>query len=100
MIGWEEIPIRFTVERRKDIATGKLTWHLMLKDLSREGSVRYICGEWDHEPTIAEVDAVTFATKQGISFMTTHLAVERRRVEVFMPKIRVRVVEEKKEVPE
>lgn len=94
MTGWEEIKVRFYVKPHRKVDDDELSWYLVVKDVDKKDSGGTVCQWWDHEPTPEEIESATFAVKQGIQFMTLHLAVERRRVEVYMPKIRVRVVDE------
>ena len=100
MTGWEEINVKFRVDTFDYNSLGKGSgWCLLLKDTGKEGGASTICQRWDHEPTQDEIDTAIFAVKQGMSFVTLHLACERppRRVEVLMPKIRVNIVDETEE---
>ena len=98
MTGWEEINVRFYVDKfdYSEIDGGS-GWCLLLKDVDKEGGASTICQRWNHEPTQEEVYDATFAARQGMSFITLHLACERppRMVEVLMPRIRVNIVDKK-----
>jgi hypothetical protein len=95
--GWEQINIRFTVGTY-DFSSidGDSGWHLVLRNTDRPDGGGFIVQRWDHKPGKEEIDNIIFAVKQGIGFITTHLAVERppRHVEVIMPRIRIEVIDE------
>jgi hypothetical protein len=95
MTGWEELNIRFHVKQSKHVDTGVPRWILIMSHNEREGG--FIVGRWDHDPSKEEIEKARFAAIQGANFLTSHLACERpqRKVEVIMPRIRMKIVEEK-----
>ena len=100
MVGREEIKVAFDVKRKdKESDDGHRShWYMVMRDTDRQGFGGHIVQRWDHEPTEKEIEAVKFAVRQGVSFITTHIAVsERRYVQVAMPRISMEIVEQEEQ---
>lgn len=98
MIGQEEINIKFYVNRFDHTEIGgDIGWSLIVTNSDKVGGGGLVVQRWDHDPTQDEITNVTFAVKQGMSFITLYLACESptRCVEVVMPRIRINVVDKK-----